>query len=368
MPPMNILIKPASGSCNLQCRYCFYTDIASKREQENYGVMQQDTLETLVQKALSEAEESCGFNFQGGEPVIAGIDFYRTLVDLQQKYNHKNLTVHNSLQTNGTLIDKEFAMFLAKHHFLVGLSMDGPKEVNDLCRTAVGGKSSFSGVLKAKELFEQFSVEYNILCVVTASTTRFTEKIYAYYKKLGINYLQFIPCLDPFGEPRGGYGWSLTPEAFGSFLCKLYDLWEADFLAGRYISIRHFDNWLSILMGRPPESCAMAGICTCYFVVEANGDVFPCDFYVTDEYRLGNISTHSFAQMATSPRALDFVQTSIKRDDACSTCSYFMLCRCGCRRDREDGLSYFCKSYQMFFKKNAARLQKIAGLLMSGKV
>jgi len=186
MPPLNILIKPVSGACNLRCRYCFYTDVAEKRIQQNYGIMTEETLDVIVRKALEYGDSYVGFAFQGGEPTIAGLDFYRRLMELEAKYNRKGLRIGNAIQTNGILIDAEWARFFAENQFLVGLSLDGPKEIHDLNRIDFRDKGSYNQVMKTVHLFNQYHVEYNILSVVSKLVARHIEQVYNFFMKQGV--------------------------------------------------------------------------------------------------------------------------------------------------------------------------------------
>lgn len=192
MPPLQLLIKPASGMCNLRCRYCFYYDVTQNREQENYGMMSGKTLENLVQKSLSYAEGSCGFAFQGGEPTLAGLDFYKDLIRLVEQYNTRKIAVSYSLQTNGYNLGEEWAEFFAEHKFLVGVSLDGVKATHDALRPDAYGEGSFGKIMKTIELFNRHKVEYNILTVVNAKTAAKIRRIYEFYKKNGFHYQQYI--------------------------------------------------------------------------------------------------------------------------------------------------------------------------------
>lgn len=356
MPPINILIKPASSSCNLKCRYCFYNDVVENREIKNYGVMSLDTLECLVKNAFEYGEHFVGFAFQGGEPTLAGMDFYRKLIELQEKYNVKDIRVNNAIQTNGTMIDDEWARFLHENNFLVGLSLDGPKEIHDINRVDKIGSGSYSKIEKTIELFDKYKVEYNILCVVTKLVARHVEKVYRYYSKKGFQYLQFIPCLDQLGVEPGKNPYSLTPEIYGDFLIKLFGFWYRDFMSGKRVSIRMFDNIAHMLMGHPAEACDMQGCCSANIVVESDGSVYPCDFYVIDEWRTGNIKENSLMEMLQGEKAKAFVEVSKGTSDHCRDCEYLSICRGGCRRHYEpingDKLekNYFCSAYKEFYK------------------
>ena len=365
MPPLSLLIKPASGHCNLRCGYCFYHDVTAHREHRSYGFMALETLETLVRKALDFADGSCTFAFQGGEPTLAGLDFYRALIGFVERHNDKKASVHYAIQTNGIVVDAEWARFLHDHHFLVGLSLDGPKDIHDAQRVDASGTGSWRRVLEAARQMESAEVEYNILTVVTNQVARHVRQVYAFLKKNGFRYLQFIPCLDPL-EAVGDSDTALTPERYAYFLKELFDLWSADLMRGDMISIRDFENWVGMCAGRRPESCGMSGTCSCQFVVEADGSVFPCDFYVLDRYRMGSIVDDGFAELAASEPARRFIEESLPVDEACSACEWYPICRGGCRRYREPfvegrpGLNRFCKAYQAFFAYTLPRMQELA--------
>lgn len=366
MPPLSILIKPSSSNCNLRCKYCFYHSISENRSIESYGYMNMDTLEQIVKKSLQYADEFCTFAFQGGEPTLVGLDFYKQLIKFQQKYNTKNLKINNTLQTNGITIDYNWAQFLAKNKFLVGISLDGNKDIHDLSRVDIRNNGSFYSVMKTIKLFNKYKVEYNILCVVTSYVARHVNKIYNFFKKNNFRYLQFIPCLDPLNEEPGRYDYSLKPNRYAYFLKNLFDLWYKDFIDDDILDIRYFGNLIQMAMGYPAESCGMMGQCVCYYVFEADGGVYPCDFYVTDEWFLGNIKSHGFEELRNSTVAKKFVEVSTHVNKECVDCQYFALCRGGCRRNRESlegkelQLNYYCSAFKEFFAYTEERIYGLA--------
>lgn len=366
MPSINFLIKPASSNCNLKCKYCFYTSISENRDVYSYGIMKEDTLEAIVKKGLEYAEGVCGFTFQGGEPTIVGLDFFEKLIDMQGKYNKKNLKIINSIQTNGILIDEKWAQFLYKNNFLVGLSLDGPKEVHNINRVDSKRDGTFNRVLKTVALFKKYKVEYNILYVVTSQSARYANKIYNFFKANDFKYLQFIPCLDPLDEEAGKEKYSLLPKDFEKFLKITFDRWYEDFMKDEYISIRYFDNLVNMILGNRPEACNMTGQCQCNCVIEGDGGVYPCDFYVMDKWKLGNIKEMEISDMLTSNIAMNFTQCSIEKPLECMECKWYSLCRGGCRRERERldgnniGLNYYCSAYKEFFNYAYSRLLNVA--------
>ncbi|MEG1427843.1 MAG: radical SAM protein, partial [Oscillospiraceae bacterium] len=291
MPPMNLLIKPASSLCNLRCSYCFYLDSAQNRSCENFGIMSGETLENILKKALAFAEGECTIAYQGGEPTLAGLEFFRNSVALQKKHNLKGIDIHNAIQTNLFCIDEEWAAFFKENHFLVGVSLDGTKETNDVFRRDREGNGCFTQVMKNIDLLKKYQVEFNILTVVHSQTAKKIQSIYGFYQKCGFEYLQFIPCLEPFHEEGERHPFTLSAKAYGTFLINLFDLWYRDFLTGSAPHIRQFENYMEMLLGYPPESCGMSGICSMQNVIEADGTVYPCDFYVLDAFSLGNLNT-----------------------------------------------------------------------------
>lgn len=366
MPPVSLLIKPASSNCNLRCKYCFYHSIAENRDVKSYGIMDLDTLETLVKKTLEFADVTCTFAFQGGEPTLAGLEFFEKLIEFQKKYNKKDVQINNAIQTNGMVIDERWAKYLHDNNFLVGLSLDGTKDVHDMGRVDPRNRGTFNNVMKTAGLFNKYNVEYNMLFVVSSGVARHITKIYNFFKRNDFRYIQFIPCLDPLDEEPGGYPYSLTPERFTTFLKTLFDAWYDDIKKGNMISIRYFDNLVGMIMGYPPENCGMSGVCQVQFVVEADGGVYPCDFYVIDGWYMGNLKTQGFDELHKSQAAREFVEVSKYIDPKCRECRWVNLCRGGCRRNREPfidekpALNYFCSSYMDFFEYATPRLYELA--------
>ncbi|MBE5040997.1 anaerobic sulfatase maturase [Ructibacterium gallinarum] len=365
VPPVTLLIKPVSGLCNLRCKYCFYADVMEQREMFSYGKMDLETLELLVQNALEYAEDFVSFGFQGGEPTLAGLDFYEHLVAFERKYNTKGVKIQNSIQTNGYAIDKDWAQFLHDHQFLAGLSMDGTAEIHDSLRLDVAGNPTYQKAAQAAELFEEYKVEYNILCVVTNFTARYPRRVFSNLKPR--RFLQFIPCLDSFDGEREKY--SLAPKRYGEFLKQTFDEYYRCLMQGEYVSVRNFDNYIQMLLGNAPENCAMNGKCASYFLIEGDGSVFPCDFYVLDQWKMGNIKENSFQQLYLSETAAVFRKSSEPVHDKCQVCKWYPLCRGGCRRDREPfvhgkpGLNRLCESYLEFFPYAYPKMERIAKML-----
>jgi uncharacterized protein len=362
----SFLIKPASGRCNLACKYCFYRDVAENREIADFGIMTEATARALIEKAFSIDSPAYTFGFQGGEPTLAGIDFFEKFVRIVREVNRKEVPVTYTLQTNATLIDAEWARFLKRENFLVGVSIDGPRAINDTLRISRDGSPSYRRVMTGVQALRDEGVQINVLSVVTALTADNVEVVYNHLRDRGFDWIQFIPCLDPLGEKPGGHPWSLSPAAFSHFLKTTFDLWYAEQINGTPIHIRWFDNLIAMAMGYAPDSCSMLGRCEGYFTVEADGSVYPCDFYVLDEWRLGNVHSTDFAAMAQGETARRFATSSEYIDPQCRTCFAYPLCRGGCRRDREpfvDGkpsLNRYCQAYREFFAYAGDRILQMA--------
>ena len=361
----NLLIKSASGNCNMHCAYCFYADEMANREVPSYGFMSKETAHTLIDKVLS-SSSTCSFGFQGGEPTLSTLPFFKDFVSYAEKVGKGRFSL--ALQTNGFNIDNSWASFFHENHFLVGLSLDGNRAIHDHYRKGKDGSGSFNRVLETSRLFKEEGVEFNILTTVTKDVALNIDLINSYYKRKGFKHIQYIPCLDRIGDERGESSYSLTPSLFATFLCKTFDFYYQAWLDGEYVSIRYFDNLVHMLLRRVPEECGMSGICGLNYVIEADGSVYPCDFYVLDEYKIGNINEDSFLKIDKNREKIGFVEKSKEVSEECKSCRFFPICRGGCRRNRDTFtssplmLNYFCSSYKEFFSYAIERLEYMASM------
>ena len=366
MPPINVLLKPSSSLCNMNCDYCFYCDEASKRKIASYGFMEENTLKNIIRRTLSRAEKTAAYAYQGGEPTLRGLDFFRKAVKYQNQYNKNHVFISNALQTNGFALDKEWCRFLSENHFLVGLSVDGTEEIHNAHRHDKAGNGTYARIRQAAKLMDQYQVEYNILTVVTSDVAEHIEEIYEEYKRNGWNYQQYIACLPPMRQALSDSAYVLSPEAYGDFLIRLFHLWYRDWKKNRQPYIRQFENWIGMLAGYPPEACDQHGTCGIQYVVEADGSVYPCDFYMLDEYRLGNLNENRVAQLDEARVQIKFVERSFALDPSCRECRYYFLCRGGCQRCRKavSGQRVYrnmwCESYRMFFDACLKEMQEVA--------
>ena len=363
MQHVSILIKPASSACNMKCSYCFYEDVASCREQEFQGFLAEEQMEQVIVEAMKLAERSCSFLFQGGEPTLAGLSFYEQTVRLQKKHQKKGVLIYNSIQTNGYGLTEEMVRFFVRERFLIGVSLDGPGQIHNRYRKDRRGAATFCEVMETIALLKHYRADYNVLCVVTAESAKMARSIYNFYREQGISWMQFIPCLLPFDGTLSGTGHTPSPEAYGVFLTELFDCWFEELKRGRFVSIRHLDNWMAILLGGQPVCCGMVGRCSIQFVVEGDGGIYPCDFYVLDEWRIGTVGEQSFADMCEGETARKFLEESAKLPEECRDCRYYVLCRNGCRRERSEGKHIYCQSYQMFFSNREKELEQAALLI-----
>lgn len=296
------------------------------------------------------------FTFQGGEPLLRGIDFYKDFVEYTKKRNKLSAKINYCLQTNGTLIDEEYARFFRDNNFLLGVSLDGDEELNKY-RTYKDDRPSFPDVLKGIELLKENSVKFNVLSVLTKNTARNFRKAYRFFKSNHLKYIQFIPCLRPF-EQDYDESIYMDNDDYSYFLTKCFNIYFNDYMRGEYISIRTFDNYISLLGGKNAEQCGMNGFCSTQFVVEGDGSVYPCDFYCTDEWYLGNINESSFDELYHSEKAVSFLKESFRLDDRCRSCEYFALCRGGgCKRNRQD--KDYCNAYKSFFSSSEFKMKQM---------
>lgn len=372
MPSISMLIKPASSLCNMRCKYCFYHDEAVNRGVISYGIMSTETAEAIIKRAVEESTVSVTFAFQGGEPTIAGLDYFERFCELVKIYNTKNLKVVYAIQTNGIYLNGEkWAEFFYRNHFLVGLSFDGLRSCHDQNRIDCSGHGTASRVIACAALLNHYKVDYNILTVINASTARHISKIYAFYKKQGWRYMQFIPCLSLLDDD-GKNLFTLSSEAWLEYNLTLFDLWyydcKAELLSScpAVISVRHFDDYLRSAAGLRPEACGTLGICSIQNVIEADGSVYPCDFMALDEYKLGNINSNSFRELFESERAQGFIRASCNHSEKCRLCRWYRICMGGCARMKQKNQYIYCEVNKTFYEYTYARIIELSKLIMRG--
>ncbi|MBU7004411.1 MAG: anaerobic sulfatase maturase [Theionarchaea archaeon] len=345
MLPESLLIKPVSASCNLSCQYCFYLG-KSELYPERPGHMSDEVLEEMVSQFMGMTSKQAAFSWQGGEPLLAGLEFYQRAIQLQKKYGRGHV-VSNSFQTNGTRLNENWTEFFRKYKFLVGISLDGPKEIHDHYRRKRGGGSTYDDVMAGIELLKDGRVDFNVLSVVNDVSARKPVEIYEFLRGQGINFLQFVPCLEWNREGDSPTEFSVGPREYGDFLCKIFDLWVRDYPE---VYVRLFNSVLAMRLGMGRGLCTLGPACGEYVVVEHNGDVYPCDFFVEPETLLGNIMETPLRTIVEGTDLLSFARKKSSLEEKCRNCKWVDLCFGGCQYHRRNSpRSFFCSSYERFF-------------------
>jgi uncharacterized protein len=367
----SLLIKPASAVCNLDCAYCFYLD----READPYKTlpgrrMTAETLERLVDTYLFYSYPNSTFAFQGGEPTLAGLPFFQQLVEFQKQYGRDGHNISNSMQTNAILLDKDWCDLFRRYNWLLGVSLDGPQDIHDLYRYNKGGQPTWRKVVDAVELLQAEKVEFNVLCVLSQANVDRPRDVYKFFRSLGLDNIQYIPLaeFEPGGRPMP---FTINAEQYGRFLCETFDLWWPE---RRKVRVRFFDNMAEALAGQKPGSCQMHETCDSYVVVEYNGDIYPCDFFVEKDWKLGNSNLDSWAEVARRARRYSFAAKKTIAHPECQICEYSSICHGGCPKFRHgpgrqfEDLDYFCRSYKMIFGKAVEPLRREVTKLMGSGV
>ena len=368
----NILANPTGPICNLNCTYCYYLEKEKIYPDTSSFKMSDETLEVFTRKYIHEQPGSeVTFVWQGGEPSLLGLDYYKKALHFQQKYG-SGKRINNSFQTNGVLINEEWCLFFKEHNFLIGISIDGPKELHDLYRQDKGGHGTFTKVLHAIELLKKHEVDFNTLTVINNINCEYPLEVYRFLKQIGSQYMQFIPIVEQVAEgvlPEGvvllspDYAgkttlapWSVTPLKFGKFLVAIFNEWvKRD--VGRYF-VQIFDATLANEAGAAPGICVFSERCGNALAIEHNGDLYACDHYVYPEYRLGNIHSTSLKKVLLSNAQQQFgldKYDSLPRQ--CKNCDVYTYCKGECPKNRflvsntnETGLNYLCEGYKLFFR------------------
>jgi uncharacterized protein len=363
MKNISITLKPASSLCNLRCRYCFYANVSSLREVRSYGIMSRETAERILDHTFCdlEAGDSVTFGFQGGEPTLAGLDFFKGFVDAA-KSKSRSIAVSYALQTNGILLDDAWCGFLKENRFLVGLSLDALRACHDENRVDPKGKGTYRRVIDAKALLDKHRVDCNILTVLTAKLARHPQQVWAFMERQRIRHIQFIPCLSDLDSEEPS-NCALSPRLFASFYSTLFALWKRSWDRGHYISVKLFDDLINMLASGSVNACGLRGECMTQIIVEADGSAYPCDFYVLDAYRVGNFREDRFSHIYESPVIRQFQQREHTQPRMCAKCPYLRICRGGCKRMQQEiccGPNDGYCGYQEFMNNCMPELMRVA--------
>jgi len=328
--------------------------------------MNEKTLEVLIDQTMGQCGSGINITWQGGEPTLMGLDFFKRVVELEAKYGRKK-QVSNNLQTNGLLLNTEWADFLNEYNFLVGLSLDGPEHIHDTYRKRRSRKGSFEKVHRSAKMLLERGVDTNILSCITDYSSQYAEEIYHFNKKIGVQFLQFIPIVETDkADPGVAAEFSVSAKAYGAFLSKIFDLWYHDFVSGNSpVSIRHIESIFFRYVGFEAPECPLKEECGTYLVVEHNGDVYPCDFFVEPAMKLGNIHKDRLIDMLNSSAMVNFGQMKMDLPSNCSSCKWKPFCYGGCTKDRvrdprDKRNNHFCDSYQMFLEHAHPYLSELA--------
>jgi len=390
----NLMIKPAGSKCNLDCHYCYYLDKA-----EIYGgrepVMTEELLERFIRTYIEVTEvDEVNFNWHGGEPLVSGLDFYRKAVELEKKYaGEKKIT--NTLQTNGTLITEDIARFFADNDFLIGVSIDGPRDIHDKFRKDKGGAPSFDRVIRGIGYLNKAGAQYNLMTTLNKASAGHGLEIYQFLKGLGSHFMQFMPVVEHVKYPSGKDGkpnrkarphivdpheegaspapWSINALDFGTILCDIFDYWVKRDVGQYFVNI--FDctlaNWCNVL----PGTCVYAETCGGNAIVEHNGDLYPCDHFVYPQYRLGNIYETPLPELMEGESQLKFglgKRNSLPRK--CGRCEWLFACHGECPKHRfsrtesgEYGLNALCEGYRKYYQHVSPYMEKMKQLLLDGR-
>jgi uncharacterized protein len=391
------MAKPIGPICNLECRYCYYLGKEAMFDQEGQASrrsrqMPEEVLEAYVRQYIEQQDvPEISFAWQGGEPTLLGVRFFQRAVALQQRYANGKRII-NALQTNGTLLDDAWGAFLAENGFLVGLSVDGPRDLHDAYRVDKQGRPTFDAVMRGLETLKRHHVEFNTLTVVNRRNSREPERVYRFLKEIGSGFLQFIPLVErdapePLASPNGLIpiklappprqgsarapvtDWSVRPEDWGSFLTTIFDHWVRHDV-GR-VFVQQFDVALGVWSGTGASLCVFAETCGKALVVEHRGDIYSCDHYVYPEFCLGNIRETALTEAVHSPAQVAFGND--KRDTLpryCRQCDVRFACNGECPKHRflrtpegEFGLNYLCAGYQRFFRHVDPHMRTMTALL-----
>lgn len=329
---MQIILKPNSSACNNNCDYCFY------KNKPNLGIIDEKTLIAYYQQSVVANRffnfPVVHFSFQGGEPTLLGLDFFKKAIELQ-----KGINCTNSLQTNGILLNEEWCKFLKEKNFLVGISIDGPKELHEKHR------GNFDDTIKGIKLLNKFKISFNALVCINEDNVKDPLIVYDFLVKNNINYMQFIPVINK------------NPEEYGNFMVSIFNKWfNRDF--GK-VFIHDFEQCFQIILGKPANQCVYRYSCGCNPILESNGDLYSCDHFVDENHKLGNIKEKSILDLMTSPEQVAFGKTKMDLHQNCKSCKYLFICKGGCPKNRINGLNLLCAGNKIFIGHILANFNKI---------
>lgn len=377
-----VFVKPAGSACNLACRYCYYLDKAPLSPEagppgskSSPSRMPEDILEAYISQHIAASpDEIIRFSWHGGEPTILGVDYFRTIVKIQRRLCPAGRRIANGMQTNGTLLDDDWGRFLAAEGFSVGLSLDGPRDLNDRHRLTRNGRSTFDETMRGYDTLRRHGVRTDILCVVSAANVRHAADVYGFFRDIGASYVSFLPLVDPRPNAPGGVSPESVPsEAWGGFLCAVFDDWQSRDIG--HIKVQIIEEAARTAFGQEHSLCIFRPVCGDIPVVERNGDFYSCDHYVDAEHRLGNIRETPVLSLLESPAQRAFGLAKLEKlPRVCLSCEVREMCNGECPKNRfvraadgEPGLNYLCAGYRKFFNHLRPFVDAVAAVWRSRK-
>jgi len=363
MRPFSLLVKPTSADCNLACEYCFYLPKGSLYPETKKHRMSDSVLEHVIKTYMQTPQPAYSICWQGGEPTLMGTEFFTKAVEFQKKYGSAGARISNSVQTNATLITDEMAALFATYNFFVGCSLDGPEKTHDHYRRTLKGNATHTDVIKGIKILNRNHVQFNILTLISKSNINHAHEIYHYLKSMGFYFHQYIPCVE-FDGNKKRLPFAITGKQWGRFLCDIFDVWYPKETSS--VSVRNFDSILSKKVDGINDICVMGNNCCQYFVVEHNGDIYPCDFFVEKPLKLGNIMETSWEEMLDSPVYQTFGEQKKQWNEKCTPCDHLELCAGDCLKNRmyagnpSQNISWLCPGLETFFNHTESRFNKLA--------
>jgi uncharacterized protein len=351
-----VFAKPGGSICNLQCQYCYYLEKKDLYQKAEAFRMSDDILEAyIVQHIEASDTPMINFSWHGGEPTVLGLDYFRKIVKLQRRHQPVGRQIRNGIQTNGTLLDEDWCLFLAAEGFGVGLSLDGPRELHDLYRVSKKQESTHKQAMRGYALLQKHRIPFDILCVVHDQNVRHPIEVYRFFKQIGARYLGFLPLVELQPDGSGVSDRTVPAEAFGDFLCTIFDEWLSQDIG--HVKVQIFEEAIGTAFGQDHGLCIFRKTCGDIPVIEHNGDFFSCDQFVDLTHRFGNIRETSLVELLESPSQKAFGQAKLDRLPLfCKDCEVLAMCNGGCPKDRflltpdgEEGLNYLCAGYKRFF-------------------
>ncbi len=370
-----VFVKPAGATCNLDCHYCYYLEKELLYPETESFHMSDDLLEEyILQQIKIVPEPTISFFWHGGEPTLLGLDYFRKIVELQRKHRPENRRITNSIQTNGLILNEDWCRFFAAEGFAVGLSLDGPQALHDRYRVTKGQKQTHKQVVQGYRLLRQHRIPVDILCVVHAENVQHPLQVYRFFKEIKAQYVSFIPLVEfDNSDHKGVSSRTVSAEAFGIFLCTIFDEWVQQDI-GR-IMVQIFEEAMRPANGQSHSLCVFRKTCGDIPVIEHNGDFYSCDHFVTPEHRLGNIRETALLTLLESPAQQAFGQAKLNNlPRYCRECEVLVMCNGGCPKDRimqtpegEAGLNYLCTGYKRFFQHCSPYMARLAALRRAGQ-